>query len=115
MRIITLIINKIVDLVEGARAAVDHVREHFDIPADVIAAKLDEAAASAGQPLKWRTSIVDLLKVLGLDSSLEARQELAEDLGHRGAFSGTAEENTKLHAAVLKEIAARGIRLPKPE
>lgn len=77
-----------------------------------VEAILNAAAISAGQPLNWRTSIVDLLKLLDLDSSLAARKELAEELGHAGAFTGTAEQNIWLHKQVLKKLAENGGKLP---
>ncbi|MGH8420332.1 MAG: DUF3597 domain-containing protein [Pseudomonas sp.] len=78
-------------------------------PVDV-SAKLE--ALSAQHPgLNWRTSIVDLLKVLGLDSSLENRKQLAADVG-LGAYEGTAEQNQALHKAVLKKLAENGGNVP---
>lgn len=78
-------------------------------PVDV-SAKLE--ALSAQHPgLNWRTSIVDLLKVLGLDSSLENRKQLAADVG-LGAYEGTAEQNQALHKAVLKKLAENGGNIP---
>lgn len=78
-------------------------------PVDV-SAKLE--ALSAQHPgLNWRTSIVDLLKVLGLDSSLENRKQLAADVG-LGAYEGTAEQNQALHKAVLRKLAENGGNVP---
>lgn len=77
-----------------------------------VEAILDDASGRAGQPLNWRTSIVDLLKLLELDSSLTARKELAAELGHSGAFTGTAEQNIWLHKQVLNKLAENGGKLP---
>lgn len=55
----------------------------------------------------WKTSIVDLMKMVGLDPSFANRKELAEELGMEG-YSGTAEENINLHHAVLNTLAAEG-------
>ena len=78
-----------------------------------VAAKLEGLAAANSQKLNWKTSIVDLLKLLGLDSSLAARTELAKDVGMTGDFSGTAEQNIALHKAVLNKIADNGGNVPK--
>ena len=66
-----------------------------------------------GNPdLNWRTSIVDLMKLLGLDSSLDNRKELAAELGYTGAKDGSAEMNIWLHKAVMKELARNGGKVP---
>ena len=66
-----------------------------------------------GNPdLNWRTSIVDLMKLLGLDSSLDNRKELATELGYTGAKDGSAEMNIWLHKAVMKELARNGGKVP---
>ena len=66
-----------------------------------------------GNPdLNWRTSIVDLMKLLGIDSSLDNRQELATELGYTGATDGSAEMNIWLHKAVMKELAKNGGKVP---
>ncbi|WP_033922342.1 DUF3597 domain-containing protein [Sphingomonas sp. 37zxx] len=69
--------------------------------------RLVELAAFKGNPdLNWRTSIVDLMKLLDLDSSLDNRKELATELGYTGAKDGSAEMNIWLHAAVMKQLGA---------
>lgn len=73
---------------------------------------MEQAARDYGQPSNWRTSIVDLLKLLGLDSSLASRKELAAELGHSGAFTGTAEQNMWLHRQVMKKLAENGGKVP---
>ena len=66
-----------------------------------------------GNPdLNWRTSIVDLMKLLGIDSSLDNRKELATELGYTGAKDGSAEMNIWLHKAVMKELAKNGGKVP---
>ncbi len=60
----------------------------------------------------YRTSIVDLLKLLDLDSSLTARKELAEELGVHAGADGTAEQNIALHRAVMDKLAANGGVVP---
>ncbi len=60
----------------------------------------------------WRTSIVDLLKLLGLDSSLDARKSLAEELGVNAGPHGSAEQNIALSKAVWRKLAENGGRVP---
>ncbi|MDT8757322.1 DUF3597 domain-containing protein [Sphingomonas psychrotolerans] len=62
--------------------------------------------------LNWRTSIVDLMKLLGLDSSLENRKQLATELGYAGAKDGSAEMNIWLHKAVMQELEKSGGKVP---
>ena len=65
-------------------------------------------AKSHGGGGNWRESIVDLLKMLGIDSSLEARKELANELGVNAGAHGSAEQNIALHKAVMRKIAENG-------
>ena len=75
---------------------------------------LEELAAKNPQKLNWRTSIVDLLKLLDIDSSLAARKELADEFDAPADFKdGSAEMNVWLHRAVLKRIAENGGNVPK--
>lgn len=60
----------------------------------------------------WRTSIVDLLKLLKLDSSLQACKELADELGVHAGEPGSAEQNIALHKAVMKKLAENGGQVP---
>src|SRR4051812_45174129 len=80
-------------------------------PVDVEAV-LDGIAAQDKQKLNWRTSIVDLMKLLDLDSSLKARKELATELGYKGALDGSAEMNTWLHRQVMTRLAQNGGQRP---
>jgi hypothetical protein len=66
----------------------------------------------AGKNLNWRTSIVDLMKLVGIDSSLSNREELAKELGYTGALGGSAEMNIWLHKAVMAELAKNGGKVP---
>ncbi len=77
-----------------------------------VEAILTRMAAEKGQPLNWRTSIVDLMKLLGMDASLAERKELAQELGYTGALDGSAEMNIWLHKAVMKKLAENGGRVP---
>lgn len=78
---------------------------------DVIA-HLEEIDANDGRNLNWRTSIVDLMKMVGMDASLQERKDLAMELGYTGELEGSAEMNTWLHKAVLRELAANGGKVP---
>ncbi len=81
--------------------------------ADVdVAAVLDAAVAKSGQPLHWKTSIVDLMKALGLDSSLAKRQELAKELGYTGDANDSAAMNVWLHKQVIAKLKANGGKVP---
>ncbi|WP_062114673.1 DUF3597 domain-containing protein [Aureimonas sp. AU40] len=77
-----------------------------------VAAILEGKAKAAGQPLDWRHSIVDLLKLLDIDSSLSARKELAEELHYTGDTGDSAAMNTWLHKAVMKKLAENGGQVP---
>ena len=80
------------------------------IPLGDVPAILDAMPGAAG--LNWRTSIVDLLKLLGLDSSLAARKELASEILYSDGEPGSAEWNIGLHKQVMTRIAANGGTLP---
>jgi 3-oxoacyl-ACP reductase-like protein len=77
-----------------------------------VEAVLSGLASQKGGGGNWDSSIVDLLKLLDLDSSLQARKELANELNvHQGA-DGSAEENIALHRAVMKKLAENGGKVP---
>ena len=80
-------------------------------PVDVEAV-LSDLAESKGGGGNWRTSIVDLLKLLDLDSSLAARKELAEELNVHAGEHGSAEQNVALSKAVWKKLAENGGQVP---
>jgi hypothetical protein len=67
----------------------------------------------SGQQLNWRTSIVDLLKLLGLDSSLQTRKELAAELHYTGDTNDSASMNVWLHRQVMNKLAANGGKVPE--
>ena len=74
---------------------------------------LSQIASDKGNPdLNSKTSIVDLMKLLGMDSSLENRKELATELGYTGDKDGSAEMNIWLHKEVMKQLAAHGGKVP---
>jgi hypothetical protein len=80
-------------------------------PVDVEAV-LKRMQADNKQQLNWQTSIVDLMKLLGMDSSLENRKELARELGYSGDTGDSAAMNIWLHKRVMKELAAHGGKVP---
>jgi len=76
--------------------------------------KLESLAAAEKQKLNWKVSIVDLLKLIGLDSSFAARKELATELGCPAEKMGdSAQMNMWLHKTVLQKIAENGGNIPK--
>ncbi len=77
-----------------------------------IEAVLNELAAENPQKLNWRTSIVDLMKLVGLESSLAERKELADELGYTGDKGDSASMNIWLHKQVLAKLAANGGKVP---
>jgi 3-oxoacyl-ACP reductase-like protein len=80
-------------------------------PVDVEAV-LQKMAADNKQQLNWRTSIVDLMKLVGMDSSFENRKELARELGYTGDTGDSAAMNIWLHKRVMKELATHGGKVP---
>ena len=77
-----------------------------------VAPILDKAVAAKKEKLEWRTSIVDLMKALDIDSSLGARKELAKELGYTGDTSDSATMNIWLHKQVLKKLSENGGKVP---
>ena len=73
---------------------------------------LSDKAAQSGQQLNWQTSIVDLMKLLGLDSSLGARKQLAAELHYSGDTNDTATMNVWLIKQVMSQLAANGGKVP---
>lgn len=80
-------------------------------PVDVEAV-LSGLAAKSGEALDWRRSIVDLMKLLNLDSSLSARKELAQELHYPGDMGDSATMNIWLHKQVMAKLAANGGKVP---
>lgn len=77
-----------------------------------VEALLDDMAAKASQKLNWKTSIVDLMKLLGLDSSLDSRKALAKELDYTGDTADSASMNIWLHRQVMNKLAANGGKVP---
>jgi hypothetical protein len=80
-------------------------------PVDV-AAVLDRMAAAHHEKLDWKHSIVDLMKLIGMDSSLAERKELAEDLKYTGDMHDSAKMNMWLHKEVMRKLAENGGKVP---
>ncbi|WP_310492518.1 DUF3597 domain-containing protein [Dechloromonas sp.] len=100
---------------EAAPAAVEApvVAAPVAISAVDVVAKLEALAAAHAEKLNWKTSIVDLLKLLGLDSSLAVRKELASELGCPADKMGdSAQMNMWLHKTVLQKLADNGGNIP---
>jgi len=112
------IFGKKAEAAEPTPAAAPEAAPAAAAPVDIsisevdVEAILSAQAANAGQPLNWRTSIVDLLKLVGIDPSLANRKELAQELGYTGALDGSAEMNIWLIKAVMRELAANGGKVP---
>ena len=120
------IFSKIKDAIFGKKAvAATPVVETPAIPLDApveaapvamtdvdIIAHLEEIDANDGRDLNWRSSIVDLMKMVGMDASLQERKDLAMELGYTGELEGSAEMNMWLHKAVMRELAANGGVVP---
>lgn len=81
-------------------------------PVDVEAVLVAIEEQKGHPALNWRTSIVDLMKLLDLDSSLDNRKELATELGYSGAKDGSAEMNIWLHKAVMEALEKNGGKVP---
>ena len=77
-----------------------------------VEAILAKLAEEQDEDLAWKTSIVDLMKLLKLDSSLGARKQLAQELGYTGALDGSAAMNVWLHKQVMIKLAESGGRVP---
>ncbi len=77
-----------------------------------VAAVLNKMASENPEKLDWKNSIVDLMKLLKLDSSLTARKQLAADLKYTGNTSDSASMNIWLHAQVMKKLAENGGKVP---
>ena len=77
-----------------------------------VESNLDQMAQKNSEKLNWRTSIVDLMKLLGLDSSLTARKQLAQELNYSGDTNDSATMNMWLHKQVMNKVAANGGKVP---
>jgi hypothetical protein len=79
---------------------------------DELDAMIEKLADQADEDYNWQESIVDLMKLLKIDSSLNARKQLAQELGYKGALNGSAEMNLWLHKQVMAKLAEGGGKVP---
>jgi hypothetical protein len=94
---------------QGNPAAMPQMTPAAAAPVDVdVDAILADAASKKGEKLNYQSSIVDLMKLLDLDASLDNRKELATELGYTGAKDGSAEMNIWLHKRVMEELEKNG-------
>jgi hypothetical protein len=84
-----------------------------DAPLVDVGALLDGLAANSSEKLNWKVSIVDLMKLLDIDSSLTARKELAKELNYDGDTHDSAAMNIWLHKQLMKKLAEHGGKLPE--
>ena len=91
----------------AANAGVTAQQQQVDIEA-----VLNAMAEKNAQKLNWRTSIVDLMKLVGMESTLAERKELADELGYKGDKSDTAAMNIWLHKQVMAKMAENGGKVP---
>lgn len=97
----------------GAPAAAAAVPTPTPAPVAVdVEAMLTDMAEKSGKSSNWRTSIVDLMKLVGMESSLAERKELATELGYAGDMGDSATMNIWLHKAVMKALAKNGGKVP---
>jgi Domain of unknown function (DUF3597) len=120
------IFSSIKDAIFGKKAAAATKPTPSIIPSEIVAvapqpveveevdviANLEEIDRNDGRNLNWRSSIVDLMKMLGMESSLQERKDLAMELGYTGELEGSAEMNIWLHKAVMRELAENGGKVP---
>ncbi len=104
---------------EAAPAAAPAVPDVMDQAAAALASAQAQSvdveanltAMAAGKDLNWQSSVVDLLKLVGIDASYENRKELATELGNT-SYEGSAEDNIQLHKQVMKALADNGGKVP---
>lgn len=97
----------------AARPNIAHVGGGTAVASQVdVAAILEKLASQSKEKLDWKHSIVDMMKLVGMDSSLAARKELAKDLHYTGDTDDSATMNIWLHKEVMKKLAANGGKVP---
>ncbi len=105
--------NPVAVNIAPADSSTTSVAQPRAVPVVDVVAQLEKKAAAHPEKLNWRTSIVDLLKLLDIDSSLTARKELATELGcPANLMADSAQMNMWLHKAVLAHVAANGGNVP---
>ena len=101
------------DLSGAIAAGMETLAQQNAQPVDVEQVLQDISRQKGDPDLNWRTSIVDLMKLLDLDSSLDNRRELATELGYSGEKNGSAEMNIWLHRRTMEELERNGGRVPQ--
>jgi hypothetical protein len=96
---------------EAAPAVAPPAQSAAPAPVSEVDVVANLSAMPGADGLNWRTSIVDLFKLLGIDSSYANRKELAQELG-RTDYEGSAEDNIWLHKATMQELAKNGGKVP---
>jgi hypothetical protein len=96
----------------AAMDAINTINEQVAAQAEAVDVDAMLTEMAEGKNLNWRTSIVDLMKLVGMESSLQERKDLAMELGYTGELEGSAEMNIWLHKAVMRELAANGGKVP---
>ena len=96
----------------GTTSAAPSVQASTSLPSVDVATVLDDLNDKATEELDWRHSIVDLMKLLSLDSSLAARKQLAQELHYDGDMNNSASMNIWLHKQIMVNLAANGGKLP---
>lgn len=122
MGLLSTIINKVFGKKEApapasapapAAEVVETVAAEISVPADFdVTGYLNELRGQTKEKLDWTVSIVDLMKLVGMDSSLAARKELAKELGYGEDMKDSAKMNIWLHKQVMQQIAKHGGKLP---
>ena len=96
----------------AASASAPTVSAARPMPMAEVEAMIQKIADRQSEKYNWKQSIVDLMKLLKLDSSLVARKQLAQELGYTGALDGSAEMNVWLHQQVMTKLAQSGGQVP---
>jgi hypothetical protein len=102
------ILGNIMSAVTGAAMGTAHASQPVTMSEVDVDAVLTKLSAQQREKLDWQRSIVDLMKLLKLDSSLSARKELARELGYKGDTKDTATMNVWLHKQVMQNLARNG-------
>ena len=106
------ILGNIVSAIFGTKALAADGTPAGSMTAVDVEAVMNKRASENKEKLNWKTSIVDLMKLLGLDSSLTTRQQLAKDLNYTGDTHDSAAMNIWLHKQVMQKLAANGGKVP---
>jgi len=112
MSIFGNIVSAITGATKTAGAATTSASESVSMAQVDVDAVLTKLTTQQSEKLDWRTSIVDLMKLLKLDSSLRARKQLAQELGYTGNINDSAAMNVWLHKQVMQKLAQSGGRVP---